>query len=217
MADGFNTTVLPEAFNVTWSIDYMQKNLKGNHTDVPANGITWKLTDSFNLRFLIHYVGDIHQPLHTTSMFSEQFQNGDAGGNSFLIGNKDNIGCLHALWDSCVYEFDQDYPTPLSYDNWVKLGDISASLQKEHPIDSADILEHLSVPEASWADEGHTLAVNYVYNTTQNQIPTDEYVKIGQGIVHHQLALGGYRLALLIADIYGQPVVQQPESDTFLN
>jgi len=28
--DGYNTTVLPEKFNVTWSIDYMQKNLAAN-------------------------------------------------------------------------------------------------------------------------------------------------------------------------------------------
>lgn len=58
--DNFNGTApAPENFNVTWAVEYMHKNLKGPRTD-DNEGVKWELGDSFNLRFLIHYVGDIH-------------------------------------------------------------------------------------------------------------------------------------------------------------
>ena len=57
--DNYNATVYPENFNVTWSIDYMTNTLKQNKTN-PDQGVSWNLGDSFNLRLLMHYVGDIH-------------------------------------------------------------------------------------------------------------------------------------------------------------
>ena len=40
---------------------------------------------SIALRWIIHFVGDMHQPLHDTNMFNEDFPNGDRGGNNFKI------------------------------------------------------------------------------------------------------------------------------------
>ena len=34
------------------------------------------------LRFILHFVGDVHQPLHAATYFSPQFPAGDRGGNS---------------------------------------------------------------------------------------------------------------------------------------
>lgn len=31
-------------------------------------------------RFLLHIVGDLHQPLHSVNMFNETYKNGDLGG-----------------------------------------------------------------------------------------------------------------------------------------
>ena len=33
-------------------------------------------------RYLVHIVGDIHQPLHSVAMFNESYKTGDRGGNS---------------------------------------------------------------------------------------------------------------------------------------
>lgn len=115
--DNFNTTVNPENYNVTWSIDYMSKAITGNQTNV-EDSVSWELGDAFNLRLLIHYVGDIHQPLHTVSRFAPEFPKGDMGGNLFMLAEKDNITELHALWDSTVYEWDQDMIQPFSDDTW---------------------------------------------------------------------------------------------------
>jgi hypothetical protein len=36
-------------------------------------------------RYLVHIVGDIHQPLHSVSLFNETYPSGDRGGNSQKI------------------------------------------------------------------------------------------------------------------------------------
>lgn len=56
---------------------------------------------SFLLRYLIHVLGDIHQPLHASELFNDgQFKNGDFGGNLFKIKFEHGIDNLHALYDS---------------------------------------------------------------------------------------------------------------------
>jgi hypothetical protein len=46
-------------------------------------GITFER--AFMARFLLHLVGDIHQPLHSTSMYNETYKNGDQGGTTYTI------------------------------------------------------------------------------------------------------------------------------------
>ncbi|MDI1351871.1 MAG: S1/P1 nuclease, partial [bacterium] len=48
-----------------------------------------------NLRILIHIVGDIHQPLHTTTQVSKRFPHGDLGGNLFILSANPNGKNLH--------------------------------------------------------------------------------------------------------------------------
>jgi hypothetical protein len=60
---------------------------------------------SYALRLLIHYVGDIHQPLHATSRVDDKYPAGDRGGNNFPIPSKQTAKNLHAVWDGVVYLF----------------------------------------------------------------------------------------------------------------
>ena len=60
---------------------------------------------SYAMRLLIHYVGDIHQPLHGTARVYKQYPSGDRGGNDFPVPSKDQASNLHAVWDSVLYEF----------------------------------------------------------------------------------------------------------------
>jgi hypothetical protein len=73
-----------------------------------SGAVSWNLGDSFNLRLLIHYIGDIHQPLHATSRFTSKYPEGDRGGNSFALTSSDGVTQLHALWDSVLHEYSQD-------------------------------------------------------------------------------------------------------------
>ena len=55
---------------------------------------------SIHLCWLLHLVGDAHQPLHSTALFtSQRFPEGDHGGNYLDIEHDYN---LHAFWDDQV-------------------------------------------------------------------------------------------------------------------
>jgi hypothetical protein len=99
--------------------------------------VSWDLSDSFHLRLLIHYIGDIHQPLHASSRYTYAFPKGDEGGNGLRI-NVTNAGKgetpqnLHSLWDSIIMSQASDMNLPLSTDNWSYLGNESLRLRTEY-------------------------------------------------------------------------------------
>lgn len=49
-----------------------------------------------------HLVGDIHQPLHATNLYSPQFPQGDRGGNSFAVKRGASPTNLHSYWDNAL-------------------------------------------------------------------------------------------------------------------
>lgn len=53
---------------------------------------------SYDLVWLIHLIGDIHQPLHATTRVTAKFPKGDAGGNSIKLFG-DFASNLHSYWD----------------------------------------------------------------------------------------------------------------------
>jgi hypothetical protein len=59
---------------------------------------------SYDLVWLLHLVGDVHQPLHAASRFIQSQPQGDAGGNK--VGIHCGSGCsaqeLHTFWDSVL-------------------------------------------------------------------------------------------------------------------
>jgi len=66
---------------------------------------TEKAAQSYALRLLIHYLGDIHQPLHCSTRVDSAFPQGDKGGNEFAIPNHYESEDLHAVWDSVLYTY----------------------------------------------------------------------------------------------------------------
>ncbi len=75
---------------------------------------------SFALRMIIHYVGDVHQPLHTTAAVDAQYPRGDAGGNYEALPSICGAANLHAVWDSIAYNYC-GYPVLVS----IKLSDVT--------------------------------------------------------------------------------------------
>ncbi|MEY4546299.1 MAG: hypothetical protein RL685_2494 [Pseudomonadota bacterium] len=56
------------------------------------------------LSWLLHLVGDVHQPLHAVALFSaRRFELGDRGGNEILAGGAKS---LHYVWDGLLGEDD---------------------------------------------------------------------------------------------------------------
>lgn len=56
-------------------INWCESVLKAN-----KEGISFER--AFMARYLLHLVGDIHQPLHSTMMFNATYKTGDLGGTS---------------------------------------------------------------------------------------------------------------------------------------
>ena len=105
----------------------------------------WSELDA--LRFLVHFVGDVHQPLHAVS-------DADLGGNCERleppIGNAKN---LHALWDGeIVNAMDASDRT------------LADNLQKYYSaLDEARQKEFASGTVDDWVWESHKLAQENIY------------------------------------------------------
>lgn len=57
---------------------------------------------SYDLMWLLHLVGDVHQPLHCTSRFTQGQPNGDDGGNGVTVLSGTVTKKLHAFWDGLL-------------------------------------------------------------------------------------------------------------------
>ncbi len=63
---------------------------------------------SYALRLLIHYMGDVHQPLHCLARLDKENPAGDRGGNTFEVPNHYDAKNLHSVWDAVIYEFHKN-------------------------------------------------------------------------------------------------------------
>jgi hypothetical protein len=162
----------------------------------------WSELDA--LRFLVHFVGDVHQPLHAIS-------DADLGGNCESIAPPVNEAKnIHALWDGGIVKaLDAGDKTLASrIDGYI--AELSESERKDFSSGSVE----------DWTWESHELARKMVY--VKLQIPTEPilfpkgcaeappeitgfkaqidslYVDDMKPIVRDQLAKAGLRLARVL-------------------
>ena len=173
------------------------------------------------LAFLIHFVGDIHQPLHATTYYTNELPGGNLGGNAFPIASFGRWKNLHACWDDgCGYlssynDIDPYGKTkePISTAEMLRLKGLAKEITKAHPEESilgVDILD-----QDFWALESKKLAIAYGYKGVQsissegrkvyvkpNDPLSEYYLEQGQAVVQRRLATGGYRLAKLLNELF---------------
>lgn len=70
------------------------------------------------MRLLIHYTGDVHQPLHATSRVDHEYKQGDFGGNAVPLPSKSGAKNLHSVWDSVIYTYTGYGNLPYDDDGW---------------------------------------------------------------------------------------------------
>lgn len=165
------------------------------------------------LRYVIHFVGDIHQPLHDSD-------NDDRGGNCTAITfyAEARPANLHAIWDYKLLEREltnrkltqSDLATKLDLqfgDRWEAWGE-----KKPDPVE--------------WAWEGQALAKSVTYGDLMPSIPVetpnpqadcnaerdkvaalriligDAYFNQTIPVIDEQLAKAGYRLAAVLNDTF---------------
>jgi hypothetical protein len=194
--DGTNAPADNEIENVVWAIKQGYSTMTGYKRDSAI------LETALMIRYLIHFVGDLHQPLHATTMFSSKFPSGDRGGNSFKVSFDSQISNLHSLWDSVLGELEQDISRPASSAALANLETFSKGLMSKYT--RADLAAELSVTDWNqWAQGSTDLAKEYVYDgITPGGSPSQDYIKRGIDVANKQIVLGGYRLADIIRKIY---------------
>ncbi len=156
------------------------------------------------LRYLVHFVGDIHQPLHTIS-------DADLGGNCERLNPPvDTAQNLHALWDGAIVN-------EINSDDKALASDVDQQIRSfsgfhRHRLARGN--------EDDWVWESHELAKRIIYERLHIPIEpiefphtckdapraiTDfkpqidrEYIENMKPIVRLQLAKAGLRLARLL-------------------
>jgi hypothetical protein len=150
------------------------------------------LARAVSLSWLIHLVGDLHQPLHCCSYFSADYPNGDKGGNDFFVAPAGQGIRLHSLWDGLLGN-RTDMKAHVQE---------AIRLPKEHPRKDFPELKDPSVRQ--WSLEGRNLAAEKAYlngnlkgsKTAEAAPPLPEgYTKTAKAVAERQGALAGYRLA----------------------
>jgi len=132
------------------------------------------------LRFLIHLVGDIHQPLHVGNGL-------DRGGNDYKIKWFYSNSNLHRIWDSELIEGKQ-----LSYTEIVESIDFVTPIK---------VKEWQGLTTAQWANESATIRET-IYPENGLEKIGYEYSYQYWELVQEQLLKGGIRLAGVLNDIF---------------
>lgn len=152
------------------------------------------LEQGSSLRYLIHFIGDIHQPLHCATGVTSHLPDGDLGGNKFLLlGEWKN---LHMLWDAGGGFVADKLIRPLDPTNQSILDAKVAAIEQDHPYQTT-IKE---IPDfIEWAKESNALAKSVCYEGIhKNTAPSSEYLEKAKKLTDERLALAGHRLADLL-------------------
>jgi hypothetical protein len=139
----YPTRLPPTEYNVIQAIQHCRVTLRGKEgPSIKAVACCW----------LFHLVGDIHQPLHSTALFSaSKFPKGDRGGNEILITKGKN---LHAMWDILLgaqYYMRNVDKSVAELSDRQQFGDVWDSATKE-------------LDPRKWAEESHELCKSVVYS-----------------------------------------------------
>lgn len=135
------------------------------------------------LRLLIHFVGDLHQPMHVGGRPE------DLGGNRVRVIWFSDSTNLHSLWDDKLPEYQK-----LSYSEWAKAINYTTKKQR---------LVWQNEPVKEWFFESYQIAQQiYTGITRPNQRLSYRYNFDHIDTINQQLLKAGVRLAGLLNEIF---------------
>ncbi|KFY11726.1 hypothetical protein V492_04293 [Pseudogymnoascus sp. VKM F-4246] len=147
-------------------------------------------------KFVVHFIGDIHQPLHTEGLLR--------GGNGIKVRFNGRNSNLHSVWDSAIAEHLIGGYTPALAQKWAGdlLGDVEGGLYSPL-VDGWREGVTLADVEGSvmrWAGESNRLVCEVVvpeggWETLEGKDLSGDYYDQAIGAVEMQVARAGVRLA----------------------
>jgi hypothetical protein len=148
---------------------------------------------SYDVVWLEHLVGDIHQPLHTISRFTKNHPHGDAGGNDVKF-------CLSPCRDELHLYWDELPGTKTDIRTVTRLGTNLMSGPRPAGLNEPNVTE--------WVNASFELAKTSVYvppisedndpSVTVSPRPNAAYNAMAKKVANAQVKLAGYRLAELL-------------------
>lgn len=138
------------------------------------------------LRWLLHLLGDLHQPLHVADR-------GDRGGNEVRVSWRGRTLNLHGLWDDELVRA------------WaIDEGRYLASLRRAVArMTDEERAETQAGGPADWAAEGNATAHEIVYPPVTEGVPLGrEYLRAAGPILDRVFIRAGLRLARVLNEVF---------------
>ena len=189
------------------ALNIIKASLEPNYSSMVSRGFM----DSLMLRYLVHLVGDVHQPLHAASfyakdLFDGSIRGGDEGGNLIPVNDVFGKGYenLHSLFDNAFNAFDFKKMTfPYSAELQAEI-----EVQAEYLVDSMPETEFGNQAEnlqfSDWLQESYEIAESFAYSEVEmSPVLGPEFLLTGRSICLRRMVLAGYRLFYLLRTIFG--------------
>jgi hypothetical protein len=160
--------------------------------DVISSPVASRDQRIFALKFFVHFVGDLHQPLHTG-------RPSDRGGNDIKLSYNGKQTNLHSIWDGGILE--AAHSADLASLSDFQKGDWYAGFLKSTlPMPAVD------VDPMAWIEESRTLrtAAYKGYSGNINNYATKNLAVIEKQVLRAGLRLGAW-LNLLLNGKYQEP------------
>ncbi len=139
------------------------------------------------LKFVVHFVGDVHQPLHLGRAR-------DKGGNDIKVTFFENRTNLHSLWDSGMIRRTKK--------GWTEYAaELAANIIPRSP---EQLAEWRTLDPVVWATESHKLAHSNAYAIPKDGRLGQDYLDKNIPVVNDRLSVAGVRLAALLNVIFDE-------------
>lgn len=157
---------------------------------------------SYDLTWILHLVGDIHQPLHAITRLSNALPQGDDGGNKVALNCSGCPAQLHKFWDD-VLGVTTKLITPPEEKGLPDEASIRAIIAFAKRVGRPKASLAAKSSEAVWAQESFSAAEQTVYpglvaNSDGSSTLTAAYQKAARALAKKRVALAGARLANLL-------------------
>ncbi len=151
------------------------------------------------IRYLIHFVGDLHQPMHAIN-------NADNGGNCVPVKyfrheplvnplhpeREDYSPNLHQIWDTEIVERDMEISNPLRY---------ADELDEKFHGQTAE-LEAAGIHMENWAWESHERAETTVYDALPEKIGIEPDLKLKNCAENNHMRKRMFEKHLAVGETY---------------
>jgi hypothetical protein len=132
------------------------------------------------LKYLVHFIADVHQPLHVSN-------DHDRGGNDVPVTFMGLTTNLHSVWDTGIIEHS------------IQGDERGYAMRLSQNIRERELSQWSQGDPIAWANESHHVASSIIYGEMQHAgVLPDTYEALALPIVDAQLERAGVRLAKVL-------------------